>query len=164
MGNWLVVPKGTSLARRTRARQAAQYVRMSRELQRYSIKNQMAAIAAYAEANALTIVRTYADEGRNGLRIKGRPGLIELIDDVQSGQPTSITSSSTMSVGGAASRTSTRARNTNSCVSEAASRWNTAPSSSRTTAHSSPGSQKVSSAAWPQSGPRALGQGARGAL
>lgn len=86
MGNWLVVPKGTGLARRTRARRAAQYVRMSRELQRYSIKNQMAAIATYAEANALTIVRTYADEGRSGLRIKGRPGLIELIEDVQSGQ------------------------------------------------------------------------------
>ncbi|MGY3233312.1 DNA invertase Pin-like site-specific DNA recombinase [Bradyrhizobium sp. USDA 4448] len=86
MGNWLVVPKGTSLAKRTRARRAAQYVRMSRELQRYSIKNQLAAIARYAEANNLTIVRTYADEGRSGLRIKGRPGLIELIDEVQSGQ------------------------------------------------------------------------------
>ena len=85
MGNWLVVPKGTGLARQTRARRAAQYVRMSRELQRYSIKNQMAAIATYAEANALTIVRTYSDEGRSGLRIKGRPGLIELIEDVQSG-------------------------------------------------------------------------------
>ncbi|MGC0322555.1 DNA invertase Pin-like site-specific DNA recombinase [Bradyrhizobium sp. USDA 326] len=86
MGNWLVVPKGTSPARRTRERRAAQYVRMSRELQRYSIKNQMAAIAAYAEANSLTIVRTYRDEGRSGLRIKGRPGLIELIEHVQSGQ------------------------------------------------------------------------------
>src|SRR4051794_27032857 len=86
MGNWLVVPKGTSLARRSRARRAAQYVRMSRELQRYSIANQMAAIAAYAETNALTIVRTYVDEGRSGLRIKGRPGLIELIEDVQSGK------------------------------------------------------------------------------
>lgn len=59
---------------------------MSRGLQRYSIKNQLAAIAAYAEANSLTIVRTYADEGRSGLQIKGRPGLIELIEDVQSGQ------------------------------------------------------------------------------
>ncbi|WP_283806996.1 recombinase family protein [Bradyrhizobium canariense] len=86
MGNWLVVPKGTSLARRSRAGRAAQYVRMSRELQRYSIANQMAAIAAYAETNALTIVRTYRDEGRSGLRIKGRPGLIELIEDVQSGR------------------------------------------------------------------------------
>jgi DNA invertase Pin-like site-specific DNA recombinase len=86
MGNWLVVPKGASLARRSRARHAAQYVRMSRELQRYSIANQMAAIAAYAETNALTIVHTYRDDGRSGLRIKGRPGLIELIEDVQSGR------------------------------------------------------------------------------
>ncbi|MCK1583911.1 recombinase family protein [Bradyrhizobium sp. 168] len=59
---------------------------MSRELRRYSTANQMAAIAAYAEANTLTIVRTYRDEGRSGLRIKGRPGLIELIEDVQSGR------------------------------------------------------------------------------
>lgn len=59
---------------------------MSRELQRYSIKNQLAAIAGYAEANSLTLVRTHADEGRSGFRIKGRPGLIELIEDVQSGQ------------------------------------------------------------------------------
>ncbi|MCK1351965.1 recombinase family protein [Bradyrhizobium sp. CW7] len=46
----------------------------------------MAAIAAYAEANTLTIVSTYRDEGRSGLRIKGRPGLVELIEDVQSGR------------------------------------------------------------------------------
>jgi DNA invertase Pin-like site-specific DNA recombinase len=60
---------------------------MSRELQRNSIKNQVAAIAAYAEANTLTIVRTYAVEGGSGLRIKGRPGLIELIKDVRLGEP-----------------------------------------------------------------------------
>lgn len=86
MANSLVVRKGTNLAKRLRMQRAAQYVRMSRELQRYSIKNQLAAIAAYAEVHGLTIVRTYADEGRSGLRIKGRPGLIELIEDVQSGQ------------------------------------------------------------------------------
>ncbi|MGY8706001.1 recombinase family protein [Bradyrhizobium sp. 18BD] len=86
MTNALVVRKGTNLARRLRTQRAAQYVRMSRDLQRYSIKNQLAAIAAYAEANGLTIVRTYEDAGRSGLRIKGRPGLIELIEDVQSGQ------------------------------------------------------------------------------
>ncbi len=85
MANSLVIRRGTSLAKAAKALRAAQYVRMSRELQRYSIKNQLAAIAVYAEANNLTIVRTYADEGRSGLRIKGRPGLIELIEDVQSG-------------------------------------------------------------------------------
>jgi DNA invertase Pin-like site-specific DNA recombinase len=69
-----------------RRRRAAQYVRMSTDYQRYSIQNQAAAIAAYAQQRNLSIVRTYVDEGRSGLRIKGRPGLIELIEDVQSGR------------------------------------------------------------------------------
>jgi DNA invertase Pin-like site-specific DNA recombinase len=59
---------------------------MSTDYQRYSIQNQAAAIAAYAQQKNLTIVRTYVDEGRSGLRIKGRAGLIELIEDVQSGR------------------------------------------------------------------------------
>src|SRR6478735_11181854 len=86
MGNSLVVRKGTDLAGRSRALRAAQYVRMSTEFQRYSPQNQAAAIAAYAQQKNFTIVRTYMDEGRSGLRIKGRAGLIELIDDVQSGR------------------------------------------------------------------------------
>src|SRR6266404_7237119 len=86
MVNALVVHKNTSLAKRTRALRAAQYVRMSTDYQRYSIQNQAAAIAAFAQQNNLTIVRTYTDEGRSGLRIKGRAGLIELIDDVRSGR------------------------------------------------------------------------------
>jgi DNA invertase Pin-like site-specific DNA recombinase len=85
MGNSLVIRRGTALEKRSRALRAAQYVRMSTELQRYSIENQAAAIAAYAQHNNLTIVRTYRDEGRSGLRIKGRPGLIALIEDVESG-------------------------------------------------------------------------------
>jgi DNA invertase Pin-like site-specific DNA recombinase len=86
MANSLVVRKGTSLAKRTRALRAAQYVRMSTDYQRYSIQNQAAAIATYAQQRNFTIVRTYVDEGRSGLRIKGRAGLIELIEDVQSGR------------------------------------------------------------------------------
>src|SRR6478609_7401990 len=85
MGNSLVVRKGTDLAGRSRALRAAQYVRMSTDFQRYSIQNQAAAIAAYAQQKNFSIVRTYVDEGRSGLRIKGRAGLIKLIDDVQSG-------------------------------------------------------------------------------
>ena len=77
--------RNTQLAKAQKAHRAAQYVRMSTELQRYSIQNQAAAIAAYAQQKSLSIDRTYADEGRNGLRINGRPGLIELIKDVQSG-------------------------------------------------------------------------------
>ncbi|MGH6713110.1 MAG: recombinase family protein [Bradyrhizobium sp.] len=84
MANSLVVRKGTELAKRNRALRAAQYVRMSTDYQRYSVQNQAAAIAVYAQQQNLTIVRTYIDEGRSGLRIKGRAGLIELIDDVQS--------------------------------------------------------------------------------
>jgi len=86
MANSLVVRMGTSLAKRSRALRAAQYVRMSTDYQRYSIQNQAAAIAAYAQQRNFTIVRTYVDEGRSGLRIKGRAGLIELIEDVQSGR------------------------------------------------------------------------------
>ena len=86
MANALVVRKGTNLAKRIRALRAAQYVRMSTEHQRYSIENQAAAIAAFAQQNGLTIVHTYRDDGRSGLRIKGRPALAELINDVRSGR------------------------------------------------------------------------------
>lgn len=64
---------------------AAQYVRMSTDLQKYSTENQAEAIAAYAARRGIEIVRTYADEGRSGLNIAGRDALKRLIDDVQSG-------------------------------------------------------------------------------
>ncbi|TWB07191.1 recombinase family protein [Bradyrhizobium stylosanthis] len=83
MANSLVIRKGTNLEKRSRAFRAAQYVRMSTEFQRYSIENQAAAIAAYARQKNLTIVRTYRDDGRSGLTFKGRPGLADLIDDVE---------------------------------------------------------------------------------
>ncbi len=86
MGNSLVVRKRTDPKRSENSTRAAQYVRMSTDYQRYSIQNQAAAIAAFAQQSSLTIVRTYMDEGRSGLRIKGRAGLLQLIDDVNSGQ------------------------------------------------------------------------------
>jgi DNA invertase Pin-like site-specific DNA recombinase len=58
---------------------------MSTDYQRYSIQNQ-AAIAAFTLQNNLVIVRTYMDEGRSGIRIKGRAGLSELIADVSAGR------------------------------------------------------------------------------
>lgn len=64
---------------------AAQYVRMSTEHQQYSTENQADKIVEYAERRNLQIVRTYADEGKSGLKIAGRQGLQELIRDVQSG-------------------------------------------------------------------------------
>jgi DNA invertase Pin-like site-specific DNA recombinase len=64
---------------------AAQYVRMSTEHQQYSTENQADAIRQYAECRGIEIVRTYADEGRSGLRLDGRDALKQLIEDVQSG-------------------------------------------------------------------------------
>lgn len=68
--------------RRTRA---AQYVRMSTDLQKYSTENQADVIATYAEKRDMDIVRTYADEGRSGLNIAGRDSLRGMIEDVRSG-------------------------------------------------------------------------------
>lgn len=65
---------------------AAQYVRMSTEHQQYSTDNQAATIAIYAENRGFEIVKTYADEGKSGLNIKGRPALRALLDDIESGR------------------------------------------------------------------------------
>lgn len=66
---------------------AAQYIRMSTEHQRYSLDNQCAAIAEYAERRGFAVVKTYADPGKSGLSLKGRDGLKQLLTDVVSGQP-----------------------------------------------------------------------------
>jgi DNA invertase Pin-like site-specific DNA recombinase len=80
--NRVVTGKRPELARSGRA---AQYVRMSTDHQKYSIDNQADVIAVYAAAHHLTIVQTYADAGRSGLRLEGRDALQHLLDDVQSG-------------------------------------------------------------------------------
>jgi len=64
---------------------AAQYVRMSTEHQQYSTENQGDKIREYAARRNIEIVRTYADEGKSGLRIDGRQALQQLIADVQAG-------------------------------------------------------------------------------
>src|SRR5271167_3068191 len=61
---------------------AAQYVRMSTEHQQYSIPYQVAAIKEYATSHGFQIVRTYTDEAKSGIDLKGRPGLRQLLDDV----------------------------------------------------------------------------------
>lgn len=65
---------------------AAQYVRMSTEHQQYSTENQSVKIMEYAAKRDIEIVKTYADEGKSGLRIDGRQALQKLIKDVESGQ------------------------------------------------------------------------------
>jgi len=59
---------------------------MSTEHQQYSTENQAGKITEYAERRGIEIIRTYADEGKSGLRIEGRVGLQELIKVVESGQ------------------------------------------------------------------------------
>src|SRR3979490_1657728 len=58
---------------------------MSTEHQQYSTENQAEVIQQYAARRGLVIVRTYADEGKSGLRLDGRDALKRLIADVQSG-------------------------------------------------------------------------------
>ena len=84
MANALIVHK-SHLPKSQKGSRAAQYVRMSTDYQRYSIENQAAVMAAYAQAHDLTIVRTYADRGESGLKLRNRAGLIQLLEDVRSG-------------------------------------------------------------------------------
>lgn len=67
-------------------RKAAQYVRMSTEHQRYSTQNQADAIQRYADERGYQIIATYSDAGKSGLRIQGRAGLTQLIEDIEGGQ------------------------------------------------------------------------------
>jgi DNA invertase Pin-like site-specific DNA recombinase len=65
---------------------AATYVRMSTEHQKYSTDNQIATIVRYAEKYGFEIVRSYADEGKSGLRLVGRDALQKLLSDVEGGR------------------------------------------------------------------------------
>jgi DNA invertase Pin-like site-specific DNA recombinase len=85
MTNSLVVHQA-QLPASLRKFRAAQYVRMSTDKQQYSIENQAAVLAAYAQTHDLSIVRTYRDEGESGLKLKNRKGLIQLLQDVSSNQ------------------------------------------------------------------------------
>ena len=69
------------------AKPAAQYIRMSTEHQQYSTENQADVIREYAQRRGFGIVKTYADEGKSGLRIEGRDALRQMITDVESGEP-----------------------------------------------------------------------------
>ncbi|WP_137751602.1 recombinase family protein [Sphingopyxis sp. L1A2A] len=59
----------------------AQYLRMSRDHQRYSIRNQARAISDYAAQHHFEIVKTYTDPGESGLTLRQRPGLQALLAD-----------------------------------------------------------------------------------
>ncbi|HEX7911692.1 MAG TPA: recombinase family protein [Paraburkholderia sp.] len=62
---------------------AAQYIRMSTDHQEYSPVFQREAIARYAAAHGIRIVRDYEDAGVSGLTLRERPALIQLLIDVE---------------------------------------------------------------------------------
>jgi DNA invertase Pin-like site-specific DNA recombinase len=66
---------------------SAQYLRRSTEHQRYSLDNQQATIACFADQHSFSVVQTYAD-ARTGVVLGRRSGLRQLLQDVMSGNAT----------------------------------------------------------------------------
>src|SRR4051812_15869534 len=64
-----------------------QYVRMSTDHQKYSIENQIIAIAAYAAERKIDVVKTYSDDARSGLSLSGRPAFVRMLADATSKNP-----------------------------------------------------------------------------
>jgi len=64
----------------------AAYVRMSTEHQQYSTQNQLDRIKEYAARRGMEIVRTFADDGKSGLSLKGRESLRRMISEVETGE------------------------------------------------------------------------------
>jgi len=133
MANALVVRK-TQVPTSQKTFRAAQYVRMSTDYQRYSIENQAAVIAAYAQLHDLSIIRTYRDEGESGLKLKNRAGLAQLLNDVSCDQADFECILVYDVSRWDAFRMSMRARITSSSASRLASRWRIVQSNSTMTA------------------------------
>lgn len=70
---------------RSARRRAAVYVRMSTDLQNFSIQHQSDRIYGYAAEHEIDIIKMYADEGKSGLTVRDRGGLGKLLDDVRAG-------------------------------------------------------------------------------
>jgi DNA invertase Pin-like site-specific DNA recombinase len=65
---------------------AAQYLRMSTELQKYSTEHQALVIGAYAVQHNISIVRSYIDKARTGISASRRHALKQLLYDIKTGQ------------------------------------------------------------------------------
>lgn len=66
-------------------RPVAGYLRSATQLEGDSLRNQLEAVVRYARDRGMQLVRIYCDECGSGLRIDGRPGLGQLLRDVESG-------------------------------------------------------------------------------
>jgi len=60
---------------------------MSTDHQQFSLDNQSDAIKRYADQHNMTVVRTYSDAAKSGLTLCQRPGLRQLLEDVERGSP-----------------------------------------------------------------------------
>ncbi|WP_020657021.1 recombinase family protein [Massilia niastensis] len=65
---------------------AAIYVRASTEHQNYSTDHQEVALQEYVVAHSFRITSIYRDKGRSGLTLDGRTGLLQMLNDIQSGR------------------------------------------------------------------------------
>lgn len=79
------IADGSSVGAGKAMRQAAQYLRMSTDQQRYSLANQTELIRVYAERHGFTVVKSYEDAGRSGVTTARRDGLKRLLQDVVAG-------------------------------------------------------------------------------
>ena len=68
-----------------KASRAAMYVRMSTEHQQYSTENQADTIQKYAEQHNFSIVKTFVDYGKSGLKLSSRQALLDLLREAESG-------------------------------------------------------------------------------
>lgn len=76
------------MAKRKRLK-AFSYVRVSTKMQAEegcSFDNQRREIQEYAEGNKMKLVRTYADEGKSGKSITGRPQFMEMLQAIKDGE------------------------------------------------------------------------------
>jgi len=53
----------------------AEYLRMSTEHQQYSLDNQHAVIAAYADSRNFSVIKPHTDGAKSGVVLKRRDGL-----------------------------------------------------------------------------------------
>ncbi len=71
----------------TASRRVALYVRASTEHQNYSTRHQECVLRNYAAQRGMEVVAVYRDEGRSGLTLNGRVGLMNLLRDVPANAP-----------------------------------------------------------------------------
>ena len=80
------IPKGAAqTGRLSPPRPVAGYLRSATELEGDSLRKQLEAVLRYARDRDMQLIRIYCDECGSGLRIDNRPGLRQLLRDIDGG-------------------------------------------------------------------------------